>query len=447
MSLIKLLRFLLFVPFVCAVNHVQAAELSNQSDSTIITYFKNIINDYRKADHESLPDSKKMALKDIEQSRKNVWALWIKANTDVAELPQPIKALADNKHIYPMNTWQLHGEDPMPFYYISKGEQPKTGYPMFINLHGSGPKKGEFEAALRWGLMYKDVPSVYFIPQIPNEKRYRWWFQPEQFAWEKLFRLAMLDGNVDANKIYVMGISEGGYGSQRLGAFYADYLAGAGPMAGGEPLKNAPPLNFRNIAFSFQTGENDGGFGRNTNTARAKKVFDSLQVLHPDDFKHNIVLQPKKGHGIDYKPTTPWLIQYKRNPQPANISWVYFPMDGRYRNGFYNVAINKQLNISDTANIDRAIFNLNIDKKKNTIDLEVWLADGDLTQKEEVKQGEISIFLSPELVDLSKKVKLFYKGKLIFNKKVQSDENVLVESCALFGDPERLFPAKIKVVL
>ena len=122
-------------------------------------------------------------------------------------------------------------------------------------------------------------------------------------------------------------------------------------------------------------------------------------------------------------------------------------MDGRYRNGFYNVAINKQLNISDTANIDRAIFNLNIDKKKNTIDLEVWLADGDLTQKEEVKQGEISIFLSPELVDLSKKVKLFYKGKLIFNKKVQSDENVLVESCALFGDPERLFPAKIKVVL
>lgn len=34
---------------------------------------------------------------------------------------------------------------------------------------------------------------------------------------------------------------------QRLGAFYADYLGGAGPMAGGEPLKNASPLNYRHL--------------------------------------------------------------------------------------------------------------------------------------------------------------------------------------------------------
>ncbi len=59
----------------------------------------------------------------------------------------------------------------------------------------------------------------------------------KQFAWEKLLRLAFVSGNINPDKVYFFGISEGGYGSQRLASYYADYLAGAGPMAGGEPLK------------------------------------------------------------------------------------------------------------------------------------------------------------------------------------------------------------------
>ena len=75
------------------------------------------------------------------------------------------------------------------------------------------------------------------------------------------------------------------------------------------------------------------------------------------------------------------------------------------------------------------------------------LTDPHQTKTEEVKRGEISIYLGPELVDLSKKVKLYYKGNLVYNKKPRLDENALVESCGLFGDPERLYPAKIKVIL
>ena len=85
----------------------------------------------------------------------------------------------------------------------------------------------------------------------------------KQFAWERLLRQALAEGNVDANRLYVFGISEGGYGSQRLASFYADYWAAAGPMAGGEPLKNAPIENCANIGFSFLTGADDTGFYRN----------------------------------------------------------------------------------------------------------------------------------------------------------------------------------------
>lgn len=439
--------YILFILFFLIDNQVAiASRLDKPSDTSTLNYFREKIENYQKTADKALGKGKSIKSYGIEAAQEKVWNLWKRANHDIDELPIPMVA-TDNLKDFPINHWTLQDEDPMPFYYFTKGEQPEAGYPLFLNLHGSGPKAGEFQATLSWSLKYKDSPSLYFIPQIPNEQRYRWWFKPEQYAWEKLFRLAMLSGNVDANKIYVMGISEGGYGSQRLGAFYADYLAGAGPMAGGEPLKNAPPLNYRNIAFSFQTGEKDTGFGRNKLTGEAKSMFDSLAKAHPNKFINQIELQTGKGHSIDYTVTTPWLIQHKRNPQPSSVSWVLFPMHGRYRSGFYNIGIDKPLNISENSEFDRAVFNLTIDKGINTINLEVWLQDGDANKVAAVKDGEISIYLSPKLVDLSKKVRVFYKGKLIYNKKVRLDENVLVESCALFGDPERLFPTKIKVVL
>lgn len=442
----KSYKFLLLLPFFIYGQLASAKSLNQPSDSLMLHYFKEKIADFNKTNGNALGKGKAIKLNDLVQSQQKIWGLWKKANIDLAELPTA-EAVVAGKTTYPVHKWQLHDEDPMPFYFVTKGEKPASGYALFLNLHGSGPKNMEFINTLGWTTRFKDSPSIYFIPQIPNERRYRWWFKPVQYAWEKLFRIAMVGGNIDANKIYVMGISEGGYGSQRLGAFYADYLAGAGPMAGGEPLVNAAPLNYRHLAFSLQTGENDMGFGRNTLTMRAKKVFDSLATVFPGSFNHKIELQTGKGHGIDYTVTTPWLIQYKRNPQPNAISWVLFPMHGRYRNGFYNVAIDKPLNITEGAEFDRALFNLNMDKKENAINLEVVLQNGEGTKTTEVKAGEISIFLSPTLVDLSKKVKVMYKGKVVYHQKPVLSENVIAESCALFGDPERLFPAKIKVVL
>lgn len=103
-----------------------------------------------------------------------------------------------------------------------------------------------------------------------------------------------------------------------------DYLAGAGPMAGGEPLKNAPAENCAHIAFSLRTGADDRGFYRNILTGYVKEEFERLQTLHPGLYTHQIELIPGKGHSIDYRPTTPWLKQYTatliRNTSIGKIS-------------------------------------------------------------------------------------------------------------------------------
>lgn len=421
--------------------------LANEQDSAIVNFFKERILDVDKSGDFNYSDGNNISLSEIEVSLNKVWELWKIANSTLEKLPTKFadkpKVLAD----FPKHSWNLIGEDPMPFYYIKKSIKPEDGYPLFLNLHGSGPKAYEWLGTLKLSLGYKDGPSAYIIPQIPNEKRYRWWYKQHQYAWENLIRMVMIDDTFNPNKFYMMGISEGGYGSQRLGAFYADYLAGAGPMAGGEPLHNAPPLNFRHIAYSQQTGEKDFMFGRNKETLRAKNQFDSLSKQYPGDFEHNIVIQQGRGHHIDYEPTTPWLINYSRTPRPTSFEWILFAMDGRYRRGFYNIALSKPLGISEHDDFNRASFRFNVDKNSNAIYLDAALKNTDLSKFEPIKSGSIDIYLSEDMVDFTKKVKVYYQGKRIFKKKIELSENSLIESCAIFNDPERLFPAKISINL
>ena len=109
---------------------------------------------------------------------------------------------------------------------------PEGGYPLYLYMHGSGDKGQEWATGILLCQKFDDVPSAYFIPQIPNMGNYyRWWQKSKQFAWEKLLRLAFVSGNINPDKVYFFGISEGGYGSQRLASYYADYLAGAGPVS------------------------------------------------------------------------------------------------------------------------------------------------------------------------------------------------------------------------
>lgn len=273
-------------------------------------------------------------------------------------------------------------------------------------------------------------------------------------------RLAMARG-IDPSRIYLFGISEGGYGSQRLASFYADYLAGAGPMAGGEPLRNAPPENLRNIAFSFLTGADDRGFYRNRLTAITKAALDSLQALSPSDYTHRIELIPGRQHSIDYSPTTPWLARFSRNAMPRRVSWENFDMDGRKRNAFYNLAVQEPGALDNDGTPLRTRYELTIDSAANAVDLRVERVRYTVTETdpnwgiqltfakayEPAGEGKVRIYLSPELLDLSKPVALRVNGRKLKSRRLKMNEATLAESAQLFGDPLRLFPSSITIDL
>lgn len=398
-----------------------------------------------------------IALSDINKLQASVWQAWVNANNSFSEqkLPQ-LDKLANAKS----GSWQLPSNlEPnatMPFYWGYKGDSiPQEGYPLFLYLHGSGPKAQEWKAGLFICNGFDDAPSAYFIPQIPNEgEYYRWWQKSKQFAWERLLRQAFVSGKFNPNRIYCFGISEGGYGSQRLASFYADYLAAAGPMAGGEPLKNAPAENCRNIAFSLRTGADDAGFYRNKLTQYTKDEFARLQSLYPNNYTNKIELIPGYQHAIDYKPTTPWLKQYVRNPYPKSFNWENFEMDGLYRKGFYNLAVVERSNDNEES---RTYYEMNINDNK--IDLKADIVTYKCIETDPhwgiqlkfeksyqpATKGKVIIYLNDQLVDLNREVILTVNGKEMFRGIVKPELRHLINSCATFFDSERLYPAAIEV--
>lgn len=416
-----------------------------------ISFFENTLQGI----HCDVPEQK-FHIRHLNTYRDEVWNCWIQANQ---RLQEPGLPLLDSLNSKVTGHWTLPSElEPhatLPFYWGYKGDMPTGGYPLFLYLHGSGPKEQEWKTGHQLALIFNDAPSIYFIPQIPNEGSwYRWWQKSKQYAWNRLLRKLLLDQRINPNRLYIFGISEGGYGAQRLASFYADYWAAAGPMAGGEPLRNAPAENLSNIGFSLRTGNEDYGFYRNTLTRYTHEAIDSLQQIYQGLFRHQVELIPHQGHHIDYRPTTPWLKQFERNPWPKTFLWEDYEMDGIHRKAFYNIYVNKR-----PCDSLRTRYNFNI--QDNTIYLDIYNIVYETTETDSVfniqmkfkrkytpaTKGHFTLFLNEHLVDLNHKVKIIVNGKVLYNKKPQLNIKNLLQSTSIFYDPERIYPASVEIRL
>ena len=395
--------------------------------------------------------------------QKEVWQEWTQrwqvesataSPAPFLPLPRPVA----DKPVTATLTWHVpdslepHAEWRM--FHGTKGERPAAGFPCYLYLHGSGPSESEWHTGLVLANRFDDAPSLWFVPRIPNEGGwYRWWQRGKQWALQQLLRHVLASPDVDAARLYLLGISEGGYGSQRLSSFFADYLAAAGPMAGGEPLINAPAENLSHTAFSFLTGANDATFCRNLLTERTGQTLDSLARKYPGEYVHRVELIPHCGHGIDYSPTTPWLSRHRRTPQPRHFLWENFEMDGVKRNAFFNLEV-----LEETAE-GRTAYEFTSHAETNELELKVWNVTYETAQSDSrwgiplvfrrhlspAPHGRLRVFLSPELADLSRPLRLSVNGKTLFRGKAKVEKRVMERAVALFGDPLRLFPAAVEV--
>ncbi len=227
----------------------------------------------------------------------------------------------------------------MPYVLLQKGERPKDGWPLWLCLHGGGGNDKsdgphgwsvntrEWEAQKRlFATTYQGV-GIYFIPRMADDRRGRWWFDHNQVAFAEVISKAILFRDVDPDRVYLMGISEGGYGAIRFAGNRPDRFAACGGMAAAEPLTTSPPENMRNVAVRIDIGAKDTMFDR---IGLARRMGDQLAQLRTADdagYDHELHVQDGRGHGIDYSLTPQWLSTKTRHARPTRVVWRVSPFD------------------------------------------------------------------------------------------------------------------------
>ncbi len=116
--------------------------------------------------------------------------------------------------------------------YLPKDYESKESWPLLLFLHGSGERGDNLELVKKHGPPKlisegKDFPFIVVSPQCPND---RWW--------EPMELVALLDDisskyKVDKDRMYLTGLSMGGFGTWRLAFFAPHKFAAIAPICGG----------------------------------------------------------------------------------------------------------------------------------------------------------------------------------------------------------------------
>ena len=201
-------------------------------------------------------------------------------------------------------------------------------YPLILFLHGAGERGEDNHAQLVHCLprfvepdVRHDFPCFVCAPQCPagqqwvntpwNATAHTLSPQPSD-ALAHVFELLddlLLDYPIDPTRIYVMGISMGGYGTWDALSRQPERFAAAVPICGGADLAQAPTLAHIPI-WTFH-GDSDTVVP----TSRTRDIAAAIRALNPRSFRYTEV--PHCGHdswntAIRTPELLPWLFAQHR---------------------------------------------------------------------------------------------------------------------------------------
>ncbi|NWK57009.1 hypothetical protein HW115_15405 [Verrucomicrobiaceae bacterium N1E253] len=391
---------------------------------------------------------------DILAAKKQVWSDYQSAakskHWDQA-IPTKSKSMEEwmeDGKISPLTT--KIGDKTFPYVVLTRGQKPKEGWPMFFCLHGGGANPRaqgphtwnvntrEWLAQMKLTTKVWDAPGLYIIPRMADDREGRWYYGYVQQFLDQTIQQGVLFNQVNPDRVYLMGISEGGYTAFRLGSMMADRWAGSCAMAAAEPLNNAPPENMRHVAFRCGIGEKDSMFDRIGLARTYFKQLEALKQTAPEDFQFFFDEQKGRGHGINYQPGPKWIAQYSRNAVPKAFNWTVIKQHDRHRNRMYWLALD-----DDQTNLPLVLSASA--KDNNRIEITAHTKrDGELVAAKNLK---LRVYLPPSLIQLDKEVTIAINGKQTFKGMVRPSMEAIIRSTAERGDPKQVFPAQVTLQL
>jgi pimeloyl-ACP methyl ester carboxylesterase len=196
-----------------------------------------------------------------------------------------------------------------------RGDQP---FPLIVYLSGGGGLA--FDGALTAG---EAVNHAGYLVVYPNAGGDMWWERKPSAMVHELLLEILRSYNVDTNRVYLAGFSNGGTGTLELGARWPDRFAAiASLMGAGMNSPSGVKLPMRNlldVPVLFLHGDRDARIP----SSASVNTFEVLRGLKPrvPPELHNL---KGRGHEVtlasDDGYTLPFFERFTRDPVPQNVS-------------------------------------------------------------------------------------------------------------------------------
>ncbi|WP_413532029.1 alpha/beta hydrolase-fold protein [Empedobacter brevis] len=341
------------------------------------------------------------------------------------------------------------------FIHLPKNYNPERKYPMLIFLHGAVnyseltmfSTDNNLKGWNRFYTKYANQNDVILVFPLAD-KRYNWMTEKGFYMVPEIIRQIKSTINVDDNKVFLTGHSNGATGSFNYLVKQPTYFAGfygfnTQPIVrtGGTFIQNALNRSFINFStdldYYFPPKANDdltvlmqslnidykdyryNGYPHwfpefNGSEAAIKILFDDLLNRERNPFPNKLIWETDdvKYGKID------WLEITRLDTISAKKEWQ--------KN--YNFKITKWLEYDDNdslqvKDVDKMAFNfprksglIKASYSKNRFDIET----------SSVKS--FRLYISPEMINLNKKLKVYANNKLIYNQKVDYNPSFMKEN-------------------
>jgi len=199
---------------------------------------------------------------------------------------------------------------------------PQKPWPLVVFLNGSGESGTDGVAQTRVGLgpfLVRHRATVPFVALFPQART--WVRGLEARATLEILDATMLEFTLDADRVYLTGLSLGGFGAWELAMQRPDLFAAIVPICGGGPPEAARNLVHLPV-WAFHGARDD-----RVPVALSRKVIDELKRLGA---KPKYTEFPTLGHecwdaAYATRGLFPWLLKQRRPPPPAAIAILLDP--------------------------------------------------------------------------------------------------------------------------
>jgi len=297
---------------------------------------------------------------------------------------------------------------------------PGKRIPVIITLHGDGETPGDMLNAWRASGALEKI-SRECVLVIPKSDNTRWW-EPEMTRKLSLLVNELKNTfNVDTNRIYLNGFSNGAHGAWYFGLHSPDVFAafaldsGLPINAEGNKIDFDVLFNARNLPVFIMNGRED----KTAPGIRIGVVISKLKDAKCPDIVHREFEGGHRIHAVDaWKNVYDWFKKHKRSVFPNSVA-IYYDGMGPL-NSFWLELRNAQKGARASAQV----------------------RDGQIEIKASGAR-QVTVYLSDELVNLNEKVTVRLNNARVFRGMVKRCPATALASCFERNDREMVYAASL----